>query len=108
MLLLNSTIQLKEVQKFVHAVNLIFCCSLSYCWCCLYVTKGSSLWLNRKWSTEADWCSILPHPNFDHFMLEYFFKQFQQFLLSSYEDQSLKDLRDPLWKFLEMLSSVSS
>jgi len=36
-----------------------------------YGNKGSSLWLNRKKSTETDWLSILPHPNFDHFMLEY-------------------------------------
>ncbi len=47
-----------------------------------YGTKGSSLWLNGKKSTEADWCSILPHPNFDRFMLEYRFKQFRQFLPS--------------------------
>ena len=64
-----------------------------------YGTKGSSLWLNGKKSTEADWCSILPHPNFDRFMLEYRFKQFQQFLPSMYKDQSLKDSGDPWWKF---------
>jgi hypothetical protein len=60
-----------------------------------YGTKGSSLWLNGKRSSEADWCSILSHPNFDRFMLEYCFKQFQQFLPSMYEDQSLKVSGDP-------------
>jgi hypothetical protein len=64
-----------------------------------YGTKGASLWLNGKRSSEADWCSILPHPNFDRFMLEYRFKQFRQFLPSMYEDQSLKDSGDPWWKF---------
>jgi hypothetical protein len=64
-----------------------------------YGTKGSSLWLNGKRSSEADWCSILPHPNFDRFMLEYHFKQFRQFLPSMYEDQSLKDSGNPWWKF---------
>jgi len=53
-----------------------------------YGSKGSSLWLNGKKSMEADWSSILPHPNFDPFMLEYHFKQFHQFLPSIYEDQA--------------------
>ncbi len=64
-----------------------------------YGTKGSSLWLNGKRSSEADWCSILPHPNCDRFMLEYCFKQFRQFLPSMYEDQSLKDSGDLWWRF---------
>jgi hypothetical protein len=64
-----------------------------------YGTKGSSLWLNGKRSSEADWCSILPHLNCDCFMLEYCFKQFWQFLPSMYEDQSLKDSGDLWWRF---------
>jgi hypothetical protein len=41
-----------------------------------YGSKGSRLWLNGRKKTEDDeWHSILPHPNFDHFMLEYCFKQ---------------------------------
>jgi hypothetical protein len=65
-----------------------------------YGTKGSSLWLNGKKSIEADWCSILPHPNFDRFKREYRFKQFRQFLPSFYEDESLKDSGDPWWKLV--------
>ncbi len=64
-----------------------------------YGTKGSSLWLIGKKSMEADWCSILPHHNFDRFMLEFPFKQFRQFLPSIYEEESLKDSGDPWWKF---------
>jgi hypothetical protein len=42
-----------------------------------YGNKGSSLWLNGKKKNDDDeWCTILPHPNFDCFMLEYRFKQF--------------------------------
>jgi hypothetical protein len=56
---------------------------------------------------EADWNSILPHPNFDCFMLEYCFKKFHQFLPSIYEDQALKDSGDPWWEFASAVSEFN-
>jgi hypothetical protein len=42
-----------------------------------YGVKGSSLWQNSIGKkNEGDWQSIMPHPNFDRFILEYRFRQF--------------------------------
>ena len=64
-----------------------------------YGCKGGNLWLNGKKVAESDWSSILPHPNFDRFMLEYRFKNFRHFLPYIFADESLRDADDPWWKF---------
>ena len=47
---------------------------------------------------ESDWQSIMPHPNFDRFILEYRFQQFRDFFPFIFQDPSVKDT-DPWWQF---------
>jgi len=52
---------------------------------------------HRK-KNKGDWQSIMPHPNFDCFILEYRFRQFQDFFPFIFQDASVKDI-DPWWQF---------
>jgi hypothetical protein len=64
-----------------------------------YGVKGSSLWQNSIGKkNEGDWQSIMPHPNFDRFILEYRFRQFWDFFPFIFQDASVKDI-DPWWRF---------
>jgi len=61
--------------------------------------KGTSLWQNSNGKkNDIDWQSIMPHPNFDRFILEYRFRQFRDYFPVIFQDNSVKDT-DPWWQF---------
>ena len=68
-----------------------------------YVVKGKELWVingDRKEDGEEACLSLVTHPQFDHFMKCYRFKDFHQFLPDIFVDEQLKDISDPWWKFV--------
>jgi len=65
-----------------------------------------AFWLNGKTKDDDEWRTILTHPYFDCFMLEYCFKQFWQFLSSISETQSLEDA-EAWWKFSGAITELN-
>ena len=64
--------------------------------------KGSNLWKSKpgqqeEW--EKHWVSFAHHTDFNKYMRQYRFQQFRAFYPMIWEDEGLRQLNDPWWKF---------
>jgi hypothetical protein len=61
--------------------------------------KGASLWQNGNAKlADSNRISIMPYPNFDHFIPENHLLHFKEFLPFIFQDNTVK-VTDPWWQF---------
>jgi hypothetical protein len=72
-----------------------------------YGVEGASLWLNGHGKADSNWLSIMPHPNFDHFIPECHFCHFREFLPLIFQDETVKDT-DQWWQFSDAVKEFSN